>query len=193
MTRLRLRSASESSGSAASRNTTLTPASLISTRIPSPRERSFDSGAPLVHIPCYGAASHLLTTTAELDAYVRPQGAIGEYLSNIFRDHKRAVPLGRTKEIWDLSATSYLINEHWSTKTQRSETDVVGGHDVDTPTRRRSERPVRRSKLRAGAIQSSTTSSASWPNSTPVNGQRDSFPERAAISNGPCSTTRRRR
>ena len=47
----------------------------------------FDSGAPLVHIPCYGAASHLLSTTAELDAYIRPQGAIGEYLANIFRDH----------------------------------------------------------------------------------------------------------
>ena len=75
----------------------------------------FDSGAPLVHIPCYGAASHLLTSTAELDAYVRPQGPIGEYLSNIFQDHNDQYP-GRTKEIWDLSATGYLINEHWVPK-----------------------------------------------------------------------------
>ena len=72
----------------------------------------FDSGAPLVHVPCYGAASHLLTSTAELDAYVRPHGAIGEYLANIFRDHNEQYP-GRSKEIWDLSATGYLLDETW--------------------------------------------------------------------------------
>ncbi len=72
----------------------------------------FDSGAPLVHIPCYGAASHLLTSTAELDAYVRPQGTIGEYLSDIFRDHDEQYP-GRSKEVWDLSATGYLIDDDW--------------------------------------------------------------------------------
>ena len=78
----------------------------------------FDSGAPLVHIPCYGAASHLLTSTAELDAYVRPQGAIGEYLSDIFRDHDEQYP-GRSKEIWDLAATGYLIAESWVPKLSR--------------------------------------------------------------------------
>ena len=72
----------------------------------------FDSGAPLVHIPCYGAASHLLTTTAELYAYVRPQGEIGAYLSDIFRDHDPQFP-GRSKEIWDLAATGFLIDEGW--------------------------------------------------------------------------------
>ena len=75
----------------------------------------FDSGAPLIHIPCYGAASHLLTSTAELDAYVRPQGAIGQYLADIFRDHNEQYP-GRSKEIWDLSATGYLIDESWVPK-----------------------------------------------------------------------------
>ena len=73
----------------------------------------FESGAPLVHIPCYGAASHLLTSTAELDAYVRPLGAIGEYLADIFRDHNEQYP-GRSKEIWDLSATGFLIDEDWA-------------------------------------------------------------------------------
>ena len=72
----------------------------------------FDSAAPLIHIPCYGAASHLLTTTAELDAYVRPQGEIGAYLADIFRDHNEQYP-GRSKEIWDLSATGYLIDPSW--------------------------------------------------------------------------------
>ena len=72
----------------------------------------FDSGAPLVHIPCYGAASHLLATTAELDAYVRPHGEIGAYLAGIFRDHDDQFA-GRSKEIWDLSATGFLVNESW--------------------------------------------------------------------------------
>ncbi len=79
----------------------------------------FDSGAPLIHIPCYGAASHLLATTAELDAYVRPQGAIGAYLADIFRDHNAQYP-GRSKEIWDLSATGYLIDEAWVPKRSLS-------------------------------------------------------------------------
>ncbi len=72
----------------------------------------FESAVPLLHIPCYGAASHLLTSTAELDAYVRPQGAIGEYLADIFRDHHEQYP-GRSKEVWDLAATGYLIDASW--------------------------------------------------------------------------------
>ena len=70
-------------------------------------------GVPFVYVPCYGAASHLLTTTAELDAYVRPQGAIGEYLADIFRDHDEQYP-GRSKEIWDLAAIAHLLDESWT-------------------------------------------------------------------------------
>ena len=71
------------------------------------------SGAPLVHIPCYGAASHLLTTTAELDRFARPHGAIGEYLADIFARHRRfegEAELGRSKEVWDLAVTGYLVD-----------------------------------------------------------------------------------
>ena len=73
----------------------------------------FGSGVPLVHVPCYGAASHLLTTTAELDRFVRPHGAIGEYLAEIFAGHRRFEgerELGRSKEVWDLAATGYLAD-----------------------------------------------------------------------------------
>ena len=71
------------------------------------------SGVPFVYVPCYGAASHLLTTTAELDAYVRPQGAIGDYLADIFRNHNAQYP-GRSKEIWDLAAIAHLLDESWT-------------------------------------------------------------------------------
>ena len=71
------------------------------------------SGVPLLYIPCYGAASHLLTTTAELDRYVRPSGRIGEYLADIFAAHDRQYP-GASKEIWDLAAIGALIDPAWT-------------------------------------------------------------------------------
>lgn len=71
------------------------------------------SGAPLLYIPCYGAASHLLTTTAELDRHVRPQGEIGAYLADIFEAHDRQYP-GAAKEVWDLAAIGALLDPSWT-------------------------------------------------------------------------------
>lgn len=71
------------------------------------------SGVPLLYIPCYGAASHLLTTTAELDRHVRPQGAIGAYLADIFEAHDRQYP-GAAKEVWDLAAIGALLDPSWT-------------------------------------------------------------------------------
>ena len=70
------------------------------------------SGVPLLCIPCYDAASHLLTTSAELDRYVRPQGEIGAYLAEIFSAHDRQYP-GAAKEIWDLAAIGALLDSAW--------------------------------------------------------------------------------
>lgn len=72
----------------------------------------FDSGVPLVQIPCMGVTTHLLTTVAELEAYVSGRGAIGDYLVEIVKgyhdDHK-----GWSKVIWDVSTIAYLINSEW--------------------------------------------------------------------------------
>ncbi len=71
-----------------------------------------DSGVPLVQIPCSGVASHLLTTVAEIERYVAGQGAIGDYLAEIFKgyhdDH-----FGWSKVIWDISTIGYLLNPSW--------------------------------------------------------------------------------
>ena len=72
-----------------------------------------ESGAPFIYTPCMGAASHLLTTTAELDRCVRPQGAIGEYLAEIFASHDRRFA-GASKEIWDLAAIGTLLDVSWT-------------------------------------------------------------------------------
>jgi len=72
----------------------------------------FDCGVPLVRVPCQGVASHLLTTVAEMERYVQGQGAIGDYLVEIFKayhvDH-----YAWSKVLWDISAIGYLINASW--------------------------------------------------------------------------------
>lgn len=72
----------------------------------------FDCGVPLVHIPCLGVTSHLLTTPAEIEANVRGRGPIGDYLADIFVDFTGDDP-AVSKVLWDLSAVAYLINPSW--------------------------------------------------------------------------------
>jgi purine nucleosidase len=72
----------------------------------------FDCGVPLVHIPCFGVTSHLLTTMPEIERYVEGQGAIGDYLAKIFREY-HAEHFAYSKVIWDISAIAYLINHQW--------------------------------------------------------------------------------
>ena len=69
----------------------------------------FDSGVPLVHIPCFGVTSHLLTTLPKIERYVAGQGAIGDYLAKIFREYTTE-HFAYSKVIWDISAIAYLIN-----------------------------------------------------------------------------------
>lgn len=72
----------------------------------------FDCGVPLVHFPCDGVASHMLTNLLEIDAYVRGRGAIGDHLADTYKayfdDHT-----ARTKEIWDIITIGYLVNPEW--------------------------------------------------------------------------------
>lgn len=72
----------------------------------------FDSGVPLVQVPCNPVASHLLTTLAEIECWAAGQGAIGDYLCEIFKtysdDH-----LGWAKVLWDLSGPGWLLKADW--------------------------------------------------------------------------------
>jgi len=72
----------------------------------------FDCGVPLVQIPCQGVASHLLTTIPELEAYVRGRGAIGDFLVDTVKGY-RTEHQAWSKQIWDISATGYLLNPDW--------------------------------------------------------------------------------
>ncbi|NOZ21648.1 MAG: nucleoside hydrolase [Planctomycetes bacterium] len=72
----------------------------------------FDCGVPLIHIPCTGVASHLQTTVAEMERYVQGRGAIGDYLTEIFKDY-HADHFAWSKVIWDIATIAYLINPAW--------------------------------------------------------------------------------
>ncbi len=72
----------------------------------------FNSGVPLVHIPCMGVASHLLTTVPEMEKYLKGKGKIGDYLFEIFKNfHKDH--FAWSKVIWDIATIAYLINDSW--------------------------------------------------------------------------------
>jgi inosine-uridine nucleoside N-ribohydrolase len=72
----------------------------------------FDCGVPLVHVPCAGVVTHLRTTVPEVERYVQGQGAIGDYLAQIYKEH-HTDHYAWSKEVWDLAAIAYLIDEKW--------------------------------------------------------------------------------
>lgn len=72
----------------------------------------FDSGVPLVHLPCINVAEHLRTTQAELAQFVRGRGAIGDYLFEIYSEYYDD-HYARSKELWDVGAVAWLINSGW--------------------------------------------------------------------------------
>ena len=73
----------------------------------------FDCGVPLVMVPCAGVTTHLTTTVPEIEKYIEPHGEIGKFLAMRFKeysdDHK-----GWSKELWDMAAVAWLINEEWT-------------------------------------------------------------------------------
>ena len=72
----------------------------------------FDSGAPVVMVPCLGVASHLLASVPELTACIGGKNPLCDALLELFAayepDH-----FGWGKEIWDVSVIGYLVNPDW--------------------------------------------------------------------------------
>ena len=78
----------------------------------------FDSGVALVHVPCLNVADHLITTSAEIEQYVRPAGSVGDFLAARYADHVEAGP-GVSKVIWDLAAVGWVLGASWTTTVLR--------------------------------------------------------------------------
>ncbi|MBP3964013.1 nucleoside hydrolase [Paenibacillus lignilyticus] len=76
----------------------------------------YDSGVPLVVLPCHSVASHLLTSTYEIDACLRDRNKLGTYFSDLFHGRFERFGLNRpgwSKVLWDVSAIAWLLNEEW--------------------------------------------------------------------------------
>lgn len=71
-----------------------------------------DSGAPMILIPCLGAASHMLTTLSELESCIGGQNALCDALIDPVRrcsqDH-----FAYARVIWDAAVPAWLIHPDW--------------------------------------------------------------------------------
>ncbi|MBC7235139.1 MAG: nucleoside hydrolase [Chloroflexi bacterium] len=72
----------------------------------------FNSGVPLVHIPCKNVAEHLRTTLPEMATYVKGRGEIGDYLYQIYEQY-RDDHFAASKVLWDISAIAWLNEPAW--------------------------------------------------------------------------------
>ena len=72
----------------------------------------FESGLPLVQIPCIGVSSHLLTTKAELEQSIVGYNPVADFLYERFCEYS-SDHFAWAKEIWDISSIGYLLNEDW--------------------------------------------------------------------------------
>jgi len=72
----------------------------------------FDSGVPLVQLPCTPVVTHFLTTVPEMERYLSGKGPTAEYLLEIFRDY-HADHFAWSKVLWDMTAVAWVINPSW--------------------------------------------------------------------------------
>jgi inosine-uridine nucleoside N-ribohydrolase len=75
----------------------------------------FDSGAPVVNVPCMGVVSHLHSSVPEIEKYVEPYGEIGKFLAMRFKEYAEDGDyMGWSKEIWDMAPVGWLLDEEWA-------------------------------------------------------------------------------
>ena len=72
----------------------------------------FDSGVPVVQIPCMNVVTHLHTTMPELEAHLDGKNDIGSYLVKNVREYTKE-HFAWSKVIWDISTVAYLVNPAW--------------------------------------------------------------------------------
>ncbi len=79
----------------------------------------FDSGVPLVYQPGYHVGAQLKISRPEMEAFVKGQGAIGDYLWHLFTNNPLHEMFAisdrarRTWVIWDIITIAWLIDPDW--------------------------------------------------------------------------------
>lgn len=73
----------------------------------------FDSGVPLIQLPCWGVAEHFTISRPELEAWLIGQNPLADYLASHAITSVEAwaeTPMW-TKAIWDVTAAAWLLND----------------------------------------------------------------------------------
>ncbi|WP_299726686.1 nucleoside hydrolase [uncultured Tateyamaria sp.] len=79
----------------------------------------FDSGVPHIYLPGYHVGAQLKISRPEMEAHVKGQGAIGDYLHHLFTNNPLHDMFAiddrarRTWVIWDIIDIAWLINPDW--------------------------------------------------------------------------------
>ncbi len=91
----------------------------------------FDSGVPFVQVPALGVASHLLTTKAELFESIAGRNPVCDFLYERFCEYS-IDHFAWAKEIWDVAAVGWLINESWAPSRLVPSPRLLGEWQMDT-------------------------------------------------------------
>jgi len=68
----------------------------------------FDSGIPVIQVPCFGMCSELLATIPELEYYLRGKNKLCDYLVDVVTDYAPKQAYAWSKVIWDVAAVAVL-------------------------------------------------------------------------------------
>ena len=74
----------------------------------------FDSGVPLVQLPCWGVVENFSISRPELEAFLRNRNPLADYLASYAItsvEEWTETPMW-TKTIWDVAAVARLLNDH---------------------------------------------------------------------------------
>ena len=73
---------------------------------------AFDSGVPLVLLPCHGVVTHFTTTGPELEYWLRGKNPLCDYLVQQTEDAANAYAKGHvwSRVIWDVTTIGWLLN-----------------------------------------------------------------------------------
>ncbi len=73
----------------------------------------FQSGVPLVLLPCMGVVSAFITTGPELEHWMRGKGALCDYLADNTISAAEEYAKGKvwSRVIWDVTAVGWLLND----------------------------------------------------------------------------------
>lgn len=73
----------------------------------------FQSGVPLVHVPCNSVTSHLITGIPELEACIGGKNKLCDYLVGIVKEYQDDY-FAWGKQIWDIGVMGYLMKEEFA-------------------------------------------------------------------------------